>query len=681
MARLDRLAPVKEVAQIGAVHRPRVLATSCWPRSSPLPEAELRRRPRRSWSPPSWSSAAARRPTATYSFKHALVQDAAYGSLLKSRRQQLHARIAEVLEEQFPDVGETAAGGAGPALHRGGPGGAGDRLLAPGRRAGAATLGQRGGDRPSEQGPGAASRRCPNARSSSSEELALQLAIGGPLIATKGYAAPEVERTYSRAWALCDQLADRPSCFRCCGDSGTTTWCGASSGGPTISPRGWSRSRRAGGAASPRPGPARSRDIAVLPRPVHRRGGSAGRGRSRSTSGRGLGGSCSDLLLYTERAGVACRLYSAWALWFLGFPDRAWRRSKLASPSLNGSRTRQPRLRPDLGRGAARPPTRVRCRAKTSRGGDGDRARASHAGVARGRRPCAGALLWLGLGQRAEGIAQLQSRPGRLERDRCALAGNPVARLLAPKPTFRAGQFDDALSALDRATETPRRPASATIRRSCTGCGEVVLAQTGERRRSGIVAPAGDRYRPEPAGEIAGAARRDQPRPAVAEQGKRAEAHDLLAPVYGWFTEGFDTPDLQGGQGAARRARLTTSGAAPTTSGATASGSGLPGRSTENGGSEAQRFRAFLPLKRCRKGRYGMGWDGMGRAWADGAEQIDRLMAQVAHRCSDDFRALNSFTPSTGTSRATGSTAGHSIPALIFETRSMKRSNRRSATS
>ena len=42
-----------------------------------------------------------------------------------------------------------------------------------------------------------------------------------------------------------------------------------------------------------------------------------------------------------------------------------------------------------------------------------------------------------------------------------------------------------------------------------------------------------------------GAARRDEPRPAVAEQGKRREARDLLAPVYGWFTEGFDTRDLK----------------------------------------------------------------------------------------------------------------------------------------
>ena len=46
-------------------------------------------------------------PDAVYSFKHALVRDAAYQSLLKSRRQQLHARVAQVFEEQFPSVVES----------------------------------------------------------------------------------------------------------------------------------------------------------------------------------------------------------------------------------------------------------------------------------------------------------------------------------------------------------------------------------------------------------------------------------------------------------------------------------------------------------------------------------------------------------------------------------------------
>ena len=53
----------------------------------------------------------------------------------------------------------------------------------------------------------------PDAPEQLDEELALLLAIGGPLIATKGYAAPEVEHTYSRAWALCDQLGRSAELF------------------------------------------------------------------------------------------------------------------------------------------------------------------------------------------------------------------------------------------------------------------------------------------------------------------------------------------------------------------------------------------------------------------------------------------------------------------------------------
>src|SRR6185312_5938634 len=46
-------------------------------------------------------------PDAEYTFKHALVQDAAYATMLRSRRQQLHARIATTLESQFPEVAAT----------------------------------------------------------------------------------------------------------------------------------------------------------------------------------------------------------------------------------------------------------------------------------------------------------------------------------------------------------------------------------------------------------------------------------------------------------------------------------------------------------------------------------------------------------------------------------------------
>jgi tetratricopeptide (TPR) repeat protein len=109
LARLDRLAPVREVAQIGAALG-RQFSHELIAAVAPIPQAQL-------------DDALARLvgaeliycrgtpPDAEYTFKHALVQDAAYGTLLRSRRQQLHAHVAGVLEAGFP---ETAA--AQPAL-------------------------------------------------------------------------------------------------------------------------------------------------------------------------------------------------------------------------------------------------------------------------------------------------------------------------------------------------------------------------------------------------------------------------------------------------------------------------------------------------------------------------------------------------------------------------------------
>ena len=103
MARLDRLGPAKEIAQIGAVIG-REFSHALSPRwhagesqscvgAGPLIEAGLLFRQ----GVP---------PHATYLFKHALVQDAAYGTLLREPRRVLHARIAETLERQFAEIAE-----------------------------------------------------------------------------------------------------------------------------------------------------------------------------------------------------------------------------------------------------------------------------------------------------------------------------------------------------------------------------------------------------------------------------------------------------------------------------------------------------------------------------------------------------------------------------------------------
>ena len=104
MARLDRLGPAKEVAQTGAAIG-REFSHALLAAVVPKPEAEL-------------GSALDRLieagllfrqgvpPYATYLFKHALVQDAADGTLLREPRRALHARIAETLENQFPEIAE-----------------------------------------------------------------------------------------------------------------------------------------------------------------------------------------------------------------------------------------------------------------------------------------------------------------------------------------------------------------------------------------------------------------------------------------------------------------------------------------------------------------------------------------------------------------------------------------------
>src|SRR5262249_41931033 len=103
MARLDPLAPGKEIAQIGAalgrefsysLLRALVRRADESALKHALAQLEQAELVFRHGEP----------PDAVYSFKHALVRDAAYENLLKSRRHQLHGQIARALEERFPDV-------------------------------------------------------------------------------------------------------------------------------------------------------------------------------------------------------------------------------------------------------------------------------------------------------------------------------------------------------------------------------------------------------------------------------------------------------------------------------------------------------------------------------------------------------------------------------------------------
>jgi tetratricopeptide (TPR) repeat protein len=152
-------------------------------------------------------------PQATYLFKHALVVDAAYASLLKSTRQQYHQRIAHVLEARFPETAETQ-----PELlaHHYTEAGLTTQAIHYWQQAGQQAL-QRSANLEAVQHLTtglALLTTLPETPARTQQELDGQLALGAALLATKGGAAPEVGQAYDRARALCAHVGETPQLLR-----------------------------------------------------------------------------------------------------------------------------------------------------------------------------------------------------------------------------------------------------------------------------------------------------------------------------------------------------------------------------------------------------------------------------------------------------------------------------------
>ena len=207
MARLDRLGPAaKDVAQIGAAIG-REFGHGLLASVTDLPKPHLRDALDRLTNA-GLLFARGTPPDASYIFKHALVQDAAYGTLLRSRRQLLHARIASSLEDRFPDI--VLAQPALLAQHCAEAGlaeqavvywlKAGQQELARSAMAEADAQLRKGLDVLAGLTEGPWRQQ---------HELDLQIALASALTATKGWAAPERNETLARALALAKQL-DRP---------------------------------------------------------------------------------------------------------------------------------------------------------------------------------------------------------------------------------------------------------------------------------------------------------------------------------------------------------------------------------------------------------------------------------------------------------------------------------------
>ncbi|MGK9232551.1 AAA family ATPase [Inquilinus limosus] len=210
MARLDRLAPVKEVAQIAACIG-REFGRELLKVITPLDEDALQHALNELLE----AELVFRRgvpPDIVYSFKHALVQDIAHESLLRSKRQQIHARIAAALEEHYPAVAEIEPETI--ALHLT-EAGLASRAVGHWLRAGRNAAGRSANlEAISHLTKGLeALKSCPEGPERDRQELALQTAIGGPLIAIHGYTAPQLGTAFNRAHALCYDLDDTDALF------------------------------------------------------------------------------------------------------------------------------------------------------------------------------------------------------------------------------------------------------------------------------------------------------------------------------------------------------------------------------------------------------------------------------------------------------------------------------------
>jgi class 3 adenylate cyclase/predicted ATPase len=210
MARLDRLNTVKTVAQLAATIG-RTFAYDLLQAVAALDEAALQQGLRQLVEVELVYQRGIP-PQATYTFKHALIQDAAYQSLLRSTRQQYHQRIAQVLEAQFPELCETQ-----PELlaHHCTEAGRLEQAVRYGQQAAENALRRYAYQEASShlcQGL-ALLAQLPETPARAQQELEMQLALGPALIATKGSAAPEVEQIYARARTLCAQVGETPQLF------------------------------------------------------------------------------------------------------------------------------------------------------------------------------------------------------------------------------------------------------------------------------------------------------------------------------------------------------------------------------------------------------------------------------------------------------------------------------------
>ena len=209
LARLDRMSPVRDVVQIGAAIG-REFAFELLSAVYLFSEEQLKEALRQLASAELIYRTDS--PNESYKFKHALVQDAAYGTLLRSQRKELHARIAKALEERFPDRVSTEPEVLAYHFSQA-------DLVQP-----AIKYWQAAGQRATERGGSveavayfdkalAVLQTMPETPERDQQELMLLIGRGLPLTAIGSYAAADVGENYRRAHALCKRMGTAPQIF------------------------------------------------------------------------------------------------------------------------------------------------------------------------------------------------------------------------------------------------------------------------------------------------------------------------------------------------------------------------------------------------------------------------------------------------------------------------------------
>jgi class 3 adenylate cyclase/predicted ATPase len=540
MARLDRLVTAKGIAQMGATIG-RQFAYDLLHAVSQLDDTTLQRELGRLVEVEIVYQRGLP-PQATYLYKHALIQDAAYQSLLKSTRQQYHQRIGQVLEAQFPETTVTQ-----PELlaHHYTEAGLIEKAMSYWHKAGQSAV-QRSAHveaiRHLRTGLELL-QTLPKTPERTQREVDMYIALGTSLIATKGWAVPEVEETYSSAQQLCEHLDDPHQLF------------------PVL----WGLWAHALVCAEYKTAHARGEQLLTLAQHAQDSTmllvahgvlgrtlfylGTVASAQTHFAQGIALYGPQqhrASTFLYGEDAGVVCHSFASWALWFLGCPDQGLRQSQEAMALA------QQIAHPfSLGFALFFAAVLHLCRREVRLTQERAAAVMSLAKEQGFQYWIDGGSIYHGWalaqqGQGKEGIEQMHQGMKAWRAAGAELGRSLILTLLA-EAYGTMGQPEAGLTVLAEAlvhvehtgecyyeAEIHRLKGALLLQQSSANQAEaehcfhhaIAIAQNQQAKSWELRA-------------ATSLARLWQ------SQGKRQEAHDLLAPVYGWFTEGFDTADLK----------------------------------------------------------------------------------------------------------------------------------------